>query len=81
MNTNKRNCLCAAIRNDASNLIAYSSLLRHHESQDWAKMLLIGKLREIVAAAAFFGVTTKDVKYEMKKFVEWFNESKGRAND
>lgn len=77
MNTNKRNKLCASLHNAAGDLIANASLLRHYdECQKLAENMVIHNLREIVAAAAFFGVTTKNkkVKDEMKRFVEWFNE-------
>lgn len=77
MNTNKRNKLCAFLHNAAGDLIANASLLCHYdECQKWAENMVIRNLREIVAAAAFFGVTTKNkkVKDEMKRFVEWFNE-------
>lgn len=77
MNTNKRNKLCASLHNSASDLIENASLLRHYdECQKWAENMVIRNLLEIVAAAAFFGVTTKNkkVKDEMKRFVEWFNE-------
>lgn len=82
MNENKRNKLCAHLQNAGGDLIANAALLRHYEeSQAWAKSLVIDDLRKIVAAAAFFGVTTKNVKDEMEYFVNWFNEKEGRAND
>jgi hypothetical protein len=77
MNTNKRNKLCAVLDNAAGDLIANAALLRHYdECQEWAKSMVINNLWTIVAAAAFFGVTTKNkkVKDEMKRLVEWFND-------
>lgn len=75
MNTDKRNKLCAVMDNAAGNLIANAALLRHYdERQKWAKDMVINDLRKIVAAAAFFGVTTNNVKYEKKYLIEWFNE-------
>lgn len=75
MNTDKRNKLCAAMDNAAAALIAHAALLRHYdECQKWAKDIVINDLRKIVAAAAFFGVTTNNVKDEKKRLIEWFNE-------
>lgn len=74
MNTNKRNKLCASLHNAAGDLIANVSLLRHYEEcNKWAEDLVINNLREIVAAAAFFGITTDNVKDEKERLVKWFN--------
>jgi hypothetical protein len=64
------------LHNSAADLIADVSLLRHYEeSQEWAKNMVIGNLKKIVAAATFFGVTTSNVKDEKEDFIKWFNEN------
>lgn len=75
MNNDKRNKLCASLDNAAADLIADAALLRHYdECQKWAKNMVIDDLRRIVAAAAFFGVTTKNVKDEQERLIKWFND-------
>lgn len=82
MNENKKSCICAVLHNHASNIIKDSALWRHYEKQEeWAREMLVSDLRYIVAAAAFLGVTTKNVKDEMGYLVSFFNEKEGRAND
>ncbi len=67
--------ICAAFHGRSADIIAHAALWRHYEeSEDWARRMLVSDLRQLVAAAAFFGVTTKNVKEEMKDFVKWFNE-------
>ena len=82
MNENKKNCIYAVLNNHASNIIADAALWRHYEEQEeWAREMLVSNLRYVVAAAAFLGVTTKNVKDEMGYLVSWFNKKEGRAND
>lgn len=79
MNKNKKSCICAALHNHASEIIEHAGLWRHYEqSEAWARKMLIDDLRYLVAAAAFLGITTKNVKYEMKSFVTWFNKEKSK---
>lgn len=73
MNKNKKNYLCAAIHNHASDLISHAALWRHYEEcEEWAREMLVSDLRFLVAAAAFLGVTTVNVKDEMKRIVKCF---------
>lgn len=82
MNENKKSCICAVLHNHASEIIADAALWRHYEeSEEWARKMLVYNLRHVVAAAAFLGVTTKNVKDEMESLVSFFNEKEGRAND
>jgi hypothetical protein len=82
MNENKKSCLCAVLHNHASNIIGDSALWRHYEEQEeWSREMLVSNLRYIVAAAAFLGVTTKNVKKEIEYLVSFFNDKEGRAND
>lgn len=82
MNENKKSCICAVLHNHASNIIADAALWRHYEEhEEWAREMLVSNLRYVVAAAAFLGVTTKNVNDEMEYLVSWFNEKEGRAND
>lgn len=75
MNKNKKNCLCAVFHSRAGDIMAHAALWRHYEeSEKWARQMLVSDLRRLVAAAAFLGITTKNVKDEMKYLVEWFNE-------
>lgn len=75
MNGNKKSCICAVLHNHASEIIADAALWRHYEEHEkWARSTLITNLRYIVAAAAFLGVTTKNVKDEMEYLVSFFNE-------
>lgn len=75
MNENERNILCAVMKNAAADIIADAALLRHYEEcQGWAKEIIVNDLRRIVAAAAFFGVTTDNVKDEKECLVKWFND-------
>ena len=78
MNEVKKIFLCAAFHNHAAEIVAHAALWRFYEGyEDWARSLLVSDLRQLVAAAAFLGVTTKNVKDEMKDYVEWFNEKQG----
>lgn len=82
MNENKKSCICAVLHNHASEIIATAALWRHYEEHEkWARQNLVSNLRYVVAAAAFLGVTTKNVKEEMEYLVNFFNEKEGRAND
>lgn len=82
MNENKKSCICAVLHSRASSIIANSALWCHYEEhEEWARKMLVSNLRYVVAAAAFLGVTTKNVKDEMEYLVSWFNEKEGRAND
>ena len=73
MKKNKKNYLCAVFHNHASHIIADTALWRHYEEcEEWGREMLIDDLRYLVAAAAFLGVTTENVKDEMKHIVKGF---------
>lgn len=81
MNENKKSCICAVLHNRASQIIADSALWLCEEHGEYQKTQLATNLRYVVAAAAFLGVTTKNVSSEIKYLVSFFREKEGRVND
>lgn len=79
MEEEKKNNLCSALLTYAPQLIEDSALLRHVDDEDWALSLVERDLKNIVALAAEFGITTENA-LEWKNKIIWPESNEDKDN-